>query len=78
MKQKRQDLRKVFIEQYGVQMEVPVYYFKDAKFVPHYSDHIVQTAFHIAPSADSFTVQNTYLDHTYDNTTIDEIYKIKG
>jgi hypothetical protein len=31
----QQDLREVFIENYGVTMELPAYYYFDAKFVPH-------------------------------------------
>ena len=45
-----QDLRSVFIENYGVSMEMPVYYHLDAKFVPHFKDYVVSMGFHIIPN----------------------------
>ena len=43
------DLRATFLKNYGVSMEFPVYYYVDAKLVPHVDDHIVEAAFHIIP-----------------------------
>jgi hypothetical protein len=48
-KQSQQDLREIFIENYGVTMEIPAYYYYDAKFVPHSQDQLVTMAFHIIP-----------------------------
>ena len=41
---KETDLRKIYIQNYGVKMEFPAYYIQDAKFVPHEPDLIVQMA----------------------------------
>ena len=43
------DLRATFLKNYGVSMEFPVYYYVDAKLVPHIEDHIIEAAFHIIP-----------------------------
>ena len=32
------DLRNIFINNYGVTMEIPSFYYYDAKFVPHCQD----------------------------------------
>ena len=58
-KKEENDLRKVFIQNYGVQMEFPGYYIALAKFVPHYDDYVVQASFHIIPKGYSQTVQTT-------------------
>lgn len=34
-KAKYEDLRGIFIEDYGVSLDFPTYYHHDAKFVPH-------------------------------------------
>ena len=44
-----QDLRSVFIDNYGVSMELPAYYLHDSKFVPHYRGYVVTTGYHIIP-----------------------------
>ena len=46
----RPDLRKVFMDQYGVTIEFPAYYHKTAKFVPPKCQYIVTAAFHIVPT----------------------------
>jgi hypothetical protein len=43
------DMRKIFIESYGVEMSFPGYYYSDAKFVPTNSDYILSTSWHIIP-----------------------------
>ena len=53
------DLRKIYIENYGVKMEFPAYYIQDAKFVPHKPDLIVQMAQHIIPKGYTHTIQTT-------------------
>ena len=47
--EKQKDLRSIFIKNYGVQMEIPAYYFYDARFVPHFKDYVVTMAFHVIP-----------------------------
>ena len=56
------DLRKIYIENYGVKMEFPAYYIQDAKFVPHEPDLIVQMAQHIIPKVFTHTVQTTWIN----------------
>lgn len=43
------DMRKIFIESYGVEMSFPGYYYSDAKFVPTNSDYILSSSWHIIP-----------------------------
>ena len=43
------DMRKIFIENYGVEMSFPAYYYSDAKFVPNNSNYILSTSWHIIP-----------------------------
>jgi hypothetical protein len=44
-----EDLRPIFIKNYGVSMEIPAFYYNDAKYVPHFKDFIVTMSFHIIP-----------------------------
>ena len=48
---KTSDMRQVFLESYGVEMEFPGFYYYDAKFVPKADSHnyIVVLAWHIVP-----------------------------
>ena len=48
-KEKYVDLREVYIENYGVQMEVPSLGYRDGKMVPGQDDFVVTTDFHIIP-----------------------------
>jgi len=80
-----QDLRTVFIENYGVSMEMPVYYHSDAKFVPHVKDYLVTMGFHIIPKQqlNMYTeleknVQTTYIDGRVEYNSLNEIYDNTG
>ena len=44
-----EDLRPVFIKNYGVQMEIPAFYYNNAKYVPHFKDYMVTMSQHIIP-----------------------------
>lgn len=44
-----EDLRPEFIKNYGVSMEIPAFYYYDAKYVPHVKDFVVTMSFHIIP-----------------------------
>jgi hypothetical protein len=43
------DQRQNLINRYGVEMELPAFYYANAKFVPHMPDHILTMAFHVIP-----------------------------
>ena len=43
------EMRKVFLESYGVEMDFPGYYYSDSKFVPNEDKYIIVTAWHIIP-----------------------------
>lgn len=79
------DLRSVFIENYGVSMDMPVYYHHDAKFVPHFKDYVVSMGFHIIPKRqkEMYTdkeknVQTTYIDGRVEYNSLGEIYDNTG
>ena len=46
---KTSELRKVFLESYGVEMDFPGYYYSDSKFVPNEEKYIIVLAWHIIP-----------------------------
>ena len=43
------DLRKTYLRNFGVQMDLPAYYIKGAKLVPHEINLVVTLAFHVFP-----------------------------
>lgn len=51
-----EDLRGIYIENYGVDLEFPAYYYQDAKFVPKNHDLVVTMGFHIIPKASVATI----------------------
>ena len=59
-----EDLRKKYLQNFGVSMEIPAYYIYDARFVPHVKDYIVTLTWHILPKSFTSTVQTTYLNGT--------------
>ena len=59
------DMRKIFIENYGVEMSFPAYYYSDAKFVPNNSNYILSTSWHIIPENKDVSVQTTYINKKY-------------
>ena len=48
--QEHEDLRGVFIDNYGVTLEFPAYYYLDSKFVPSEENLVVTMGFHIIPT----------------------------
>ena len=76
----QEDLRHIFIDNYGVQMEIPAYYYYDAKFVPHFKDQLVTMAFHIIPKKQKYhsNVQTTYIDGRVENNSWKELYDLTG
>jgi len=73
------DLRKVFIENYGVQIDLPAYYYLDAKFVPHHPNMIVVLAWHIIPNSASTKLFTKFIndEEVYENF-YDEVYEKYG
>lgn len=65
--EEEENLRAVFIEQYGVTIEFPVYYFHQTTFVPHITDMVVTLGYHIIPKGPNTSIQNTYLDGTVED-----------
>lgn len=43
-------------------MEIPAYYYKDARYVPNSINHIVTLTFQVIPKKEIDNVQTTYLD----------------
>ena len=55
-------------------MEFPVSYYVGAKFVPHYSDHIVEASIHIIPENEDYIVQDTKIDQSFEDANFHKIY----
>ena len=69
------NLRKIFIENYGVEMEYPGYYLMDARFVPYDEKYLINLSWLINPSPSTLgtTTQTTFIDGTYkENAEEDE------
>jgi hypothetical protein len=75
--EEHEDLRTAFIKSYGIKMEIPAYYHYDAKFVPHYPDHVVTMGFHIVSKSVS-TVQTTYFDKRVEECFLKDIQSSTG
>ena len=75
-----QDLRSVFIDNYGVSMDLPAYYLHDSKFVPHYRGYVVTTGYHIIPKKQMYqeNVQTTYIDQRVQMQAFNEIFSNTG
>ena len=75
-----EDLRPVFIKNYGVSMEIPAFYYNDAKFVPHFKDYCVTMSQHIIPKKQKpqIKIQTTYMDSRVEVNSFDEIYEQTG
>lgn len=54
--EKDENMRKVFVENYGVQLDLPVFYYQEAKFVPHYPQLVVTTTKNINPKGDNIEI----------------------
>jgi len=59
-------------------MEIPAYYYADAKFVPHYPDHIITMSFHIIPKDFQQTVQTTFIDGRVEENAFSELHDKTG
>ena len=67
------------MRQFGVTLEIPAYYYYNAKFVPHMKDHLVTMAFHILPKNDGRKkVKTIFNDGTTEVKTFQEIYGDTG
>ena len=75
-----EDLRPVFIKNYGVSMEIPAFYYNDAKYVPHFKDYVVTMSQHIIPKKQKpqINIQTTYIDGRVEDNSFDEIYEQTG
>lgn len=72
------DMRKVFLESYGVELDFPGYYYYDSKFVPSNTDYVVSTSWHIIPPGKNKQVQTTLLNKTYQDDPFEDLYTTKG
>ena len=72
------DMRKIFLESYGVEMDFPGYYYYDSKFVPAHSDYITVLAWHIVPQGKNKQVQTTLYNRTYKDDPFEDLYTTKG
>ena len=71
-------MRKIFIENYGVEMSFPAYYYADAKFVPNNSNYILSTSWHIIPENADVQVQTTWINKTYESDKFQDLWDTKG
>ena len=75
----KKDLRRVFIENYGVNMELPRFYYHSAKFVPQSKDLIVILGWHIVPLTASTTIFEKKMNHSESNIKgYNDLIKMNG
>ena len=72
------DMRKVYLESYGVELDFPGYYYSDSKFVPNNPDYIVSLSWHIIPPGKNKQVQTTLIDKTYKDDPFEDLFTTKG
>ena len=72
------DMRKVYLESYGVELDFPGYYYSDSKFVPNNQDYIVSLSWHIIPPGKNKQVQTTLVNKTYKDDPFEDLYTTKG
>ena len=68
------NLRNMFVENYSVQIEIPAYYYFDAKYVPNNVNYVVALNFHIIPTKQVESIQTTFLDGRFEESTFKDIY----
>lgn len=74
--EKDENMRKVFVENYGVQLELPVNYNQEAKFVPHYPQLVVTSTKHINPKDDNIEIHTHHIgEEPSKKHKMGEIYK---
>ena len=61
-------------------MEIPAFYYNDAKYVPHFKDYMVTMSQHIIPKKQKpqINIQTTYMDGRVEDNSFDEIYEQTG
>ena len=76
----KNDLRDIFIQKYGVSMEIPAFYYYNAKFVPNKPNYLVTMSFHIIPKKQSMlgNVQTTFIDGTVEESSYEDLYQNTG
>ena len=50
------DMRKIFMETYGIEMKFPAYYYNEAKFVPKNPEFVLSTSWHIIPDMENVEI----------------------
>ena len=58
-------------------MEIPAYYYYDAKYVPNNINYVVAMNFHIIPKKQIDNVQTTFLDGRVEETSFEELSDCK-
>ena len=78
--QQSSDMRQVFLESYGVEMDFPGYYYYDSRFVPKEDKvkYIIVLAWHIVPQGRNKRVQTTRFDKTFKDDPFEDLYTTKG
>jgi hypothetical protein len=73
-------MREVFQESYGIEMDLPGYYYFNSKFVPREfkNQYIVVLAWHIVPTGKNKKVQTTRIDKTYNYVPFEDLYDMSG
>ena len=68
----------MFIKNYGVTIEIPAYYYHDARFVPSNIKYVVLMAFHIIPKKEIDNVQTTFMDQRVENNSFEDLCEKTG
>ena len=59
------DMRRVYIDAYGVELDFAGFYYHSSKFIPNQNDLILTLCWHITPEGKNKVVQTTKYDRTF-------------
>ena len=60
IKVEEKDMRKVYIDAYGMELDFAGYYYHSSKFIPNQDDLILTLCWHITPEGKNKVVQTTF------------------
>jgi|APSaa5957512535_1039671.scaffolds.fasta_scaffold91613_1 hypothetical protein len=72
------DMRQVFIDAYGVELDFAGFYYHCSKFVPNQEDLVLTLCWHITPEGNNKVVQTTKYDRTFFEKPYESLYSSAG
>jgi hypothetical protein len=72
------DMRKVYIDSYGVELDFAGFYYHSSKFIPNQNELILTLFWHITPEGKNKVVQTTMYDGSWNEAPYESIYENTG